>query len=311
MELELGPLRFGIVGAGRLGCVVGRALQRQGLEVVHASSASAEGRERASKLLEVPVHEDPVAVTQQVDCVLLCVPDHAMAEVVARVATQRPDDASPIRLRVVSMSAFGGLALLDPLVDAGHEVAVLHPMASINDDDAVLSGAGAAVGSANDAMRTMAHALAHALELHPFDLADEAWALHAAACTFAANGATALMSAIEDLAAEAGEHPEMARAAYGQLAMVAIDRAMRLGTVPALAGPILRGDAGAVAAQLTAVRGSASQTDALFIPIVATIANRAFTSGRIGMDAHREVLEAVLDPTQFEDGEFRYRKGDD
>lgn len=301
MELELGPLRFGIVGAGRLGCVLGRALQQRGFEVVHASSESAAGRERASRLLGAPVHDDPVAATQLVDCVLVCVPDDALPQVVARIAT-RPDDATPAHLRIVSTSAFGGMTALAPVAERGHDIGVLHPMASVVDPGvelAVLHGAGAAIGAPDDAARTLMHALAHALGMHPFDLDEAAWPLHAAACTIAANGATALLAATEDLADEADIHPDVARAAYGRLAAAAIDRATRVGSIDALAGPVVRGDAAAVAAQVAAVRDSTTQVDALFIPILATLANRAFTSGRIAMESHRQLLEAVLDPTQF------------
>jgi predicted short-subunit dehydrogenase-like oxidoreductase (DUF2520 family) len=213
----------------------------------------------------------------------------------------------------VGTSAYGGLDLLQPLVDAGHEIGVLHPMASVataTDDIAVLAGAGAAVGAHDDAMRTLLHGLAHVLDLHAIDMPGDAWPLHAAACTFAANGATALVAATEDLAEEAGLHPDVARAAYGRLAIMALDRAAHLGATAALAGPVLRGDATAIAAQVAAVRSSTVQVDALFIPIVASIANRAFTSGRIDMATHRELLEAVLDPSQFDDGSFRYRDAD-
>lgn len=308
-QLELGPLRFGIIGAGRLGCTIGRALQQRGLELVHVSSASPAGRERATRLLGVPAHDDPVAASLLVDCVLICVPDDAIGSVVQQLAA-RPATASPIRLRIVGTSAFGGLQLLQPLLEAGHDVGVLHPMASIatvEDDDAALVGAGAAIGANDDAMRTLLHGLAHAIELHAFELAPAAWPLHAAACTFAANGATALVGATEDLAQEAGMHPDIARAAYGRLAIQALDRAVHAGATAALTGPVLRGDATAIAAQVTAVRASTAQTDALFIPIVASIANHAFTSGRIDMATHRELLEAILDPSQFDDGSYRYR----
>lgn len=311
-ELELGPLRFGIIGAGRLGCTIGRALQQRGFDLVHVSSASPAGREQATRLLDVPAHDDPIAATLLVDCVLICVPDDAISEVVARITT-RSADSSPVRLRIVGTSAYGGLQLLQPLADAGHEIGVLHPMASIataTEDSEVLAGAGAAVGASDDPMRTMLHALAHVLELHAIDLDDAAWPLHAAACTFAANGAAALVAATEDLAEEAGMHPDVARAAYGRLAIQTLDRAAHVGATAALTGPVLRGDAAAIAAQVSAVRHSTAQVDALFIPIVASIANRAFTSGRIDMATHRELLEAVLDPTQFDDGSFRFRDTD-
>jgi predicted short-subunit dehydrogenase-like oxidoreductase (DUF2520 family) len=316
MELELGPLRFGIVGAGHLGCTIGQALQRRGFEVVHASSASEAGRARAARVLDVPVHDDVLAATNAVDCVVVCVPDDALPSVVARLAA-RPAGFSPARVRVVSTSAFGGPAALAPVVQAGHEAGVLHPLASIVDEHGELAGAGAAIGvgsDGDDAMRTLLHALAHALELLPFDLPEGSWALHAATCTLASGGAGAIMAAIDDLAAESDLHPEAARAAYGRLAVAAVERAVRMGTVDSLAGPVVRGDAASVAAQVAAVRGAASQVDALFIPVVASVANHAFTGGRLDMQRHRELLEAVLDPSQFEGGAFRYRdegEGDD
>lgn len=309
-ELELGPLRFGIIGAGRLGCALARSLQARGFEVVHASSSTEAGRARAVQLLDVSVHEDVLAVSELVDCVLLCVPDDALPSVV-RQLSHRPSTASPIQLRVVSTSAHGGLAALMPLMEAGHSIGVLHPVASVAELDgnpASIAGAGAAVGAGDDIERTFLHALAHALDLHPFDLDEAAWPLHAAACTLAANGVAAMLAAAEELAAEADVHEGVARSAYGRLAASAVDRAGRTGPIPSLAGPVLRGDAAAIASQVRAVRASSGEVDALFIPVVATVANRAFTSGRIDMPAHRELLEAVLDPSQFDDVEgFRYR----
>jgi predicted short-subunit dehydrogenase-like oxidoreductase (DUF2520 family) len=313
MDLELGPLRFGIIGAGRLGRTLARALASSGLDVVHASSATADGRAQAVRQLEVPVHDDPLAVTEQVDCVLLCVPDDALAGVVAHLL-QRSTEASPIRLRIVSTSAHGGTAALAPLAAAGHAVGVLHPVASVGDDSgdpAAILGAGAAIGAEDDVERTFLHALAHALGMLPFDVAPEAWALHAAACTLAANGTGALLAAVEELASDAGIHPGIARSAYGRLAGFAVARAQHDGPIQSLAGPVLRGDAAAVAAQVRAVRDASGEVDALFIPVVATVANRAFTSGRIDMQMHRELLEAVLDPTQFDDQGFRYRGTDE
>lgn len=310
-ELELGPLRFGIVGAGRLGCTIGHALQASGLEVVHASSASPEGREHAARLLQVPVHDDPLAVTELVDCVIVCVPDDHVPAVVRHLAT-RAADATPMQLRIVSTSAHGGLRVLEPLAGAGHAVGVLHPVASVADDTgdpAALVGAGAAIGAADPVEHTFLAALAHALGMHPFDVPDEGWSLHAAACTLAANGVAALLAATEELAAESGIHEGIARSAYGRLAATAVDRAQRVGPVTSLAGPIMRGDAAALAGQIAAVRASSTEVDALFIPVVATVANRAFTSGRIDMQAHRELLEAVLDPTQFDDTGLRYDTG--
>ncbi|MEO6866459.1 MAG: DUF2520 domain-containing protein [Gaiellales bacterium] len=304
-ELELGPLKFGIIGAGRLGCAVGRALQQRGFEVVHASSRTSEGRDQATRLLEVPVHEDLLNVTEAVDCVIVCVPDDALGDVI-RQLTGRAADTSPIQLRIVTMSSHGGVTRLAPLAAAGHLVGVLHPVASITDDAAdpsQLTGGGAAVGADDEAMRTFLHAFAHVLDLVPFDMPEASWPIHATACTIIANGVASLLAAVEDLAAEAGLHAGVAQSVYGRLAATGIERALRVGPVQSLAGPIVRGDAAAIATQVLAARASTSEVDALFIPVVATMANRAFTSGRIDMQTHRNLLEAILDPSQFdEDG---------
>lgn len=303
MELELGPLRFAMAGVDDVGLAFARALQRCDLEVVHVWDGRAEGRERATSVLEVPAFDDPVTASMHVDCVLIRAMD---ATFVTEQLERRPGDATPRVLRLVFLGPVDP-ALVARLGERGHSVGMLDPM--VPSGDVPFSGFGAVVLAAEDAMRTFLHALAHAAELHPFDVDEDSWALHAVARTFAADGPTAVMAAVEDLATEMDLHPGLARAAYGRLALAAIDRTAQLGATDAIEGPVLRGDAAAIASQVTAVRSSTSHVDALFIPIVASLANRAFTTGRIDMDAHRALLEAVLDPTQFYRDETREGDG--
>lgn len=285
-DLELGPLRFGVVGAGRLGLAMARGLQAAGFEVVHASSRSASGRDRATHLLGVPAHEDPRAVTEQVDCVLLCVPDDAQVAVVEQLATRRTD-ASPIRVRYVSTSSAGGLSALAPLTSAGHDACVLHPAASFvqaDGDHGALHGAGAAIGAHDDASRTLAHALAHALGMVPFDLEEPAWPLHAAACTASANFTLSVLAMAEDIAAEMGLHEGVARATYGRLAAAGVERAVRSGAVATIGGPVLRGDATTLATQARAVAEHLPAHEAAFLTLAASTIRRTFEAGRIDVD---------------------------
>lgn len=296
-DLELGPLRFGVVGAGRLGLTLAHALQSAGLAVEHVSSLSAAGRDRASRLLRVPAYEDPLAVTEHVDCVLMCVPDDELTRVVDRLAL-RLETASPMRLRYVSTSAVGGLTPLAPLADLGHATAVLHPVASVptyGPDARTLLGAGAAVGAGDDAARALAHGLAHALGMLPFDLPDAAWPLHAAACTAAANFTLSVLAMAEEFATEAGIHEGIARATYASLAANNIARAVRTGAVAAIGGPIVRGDASALAAQAAAVARHAPANEAAFLTLAASTIRRTFEAGRIDIDAALR-LGAALTP---------------
>ncbi|MCZ4495434.1 MAG: oxidoreductase [Thermoleophilia bacterium] len=302
-DLELGPLRFGVVGAGRLGLVLGRALQDAGFDVEHVSSRGADGRDRATHVLGVPAYDDVTLVTEQVDCVLICVADDALADVVAQLATRRAD-ASPLRVRYVSTSARGGLAALEPLAAAGHATCVLHPVASVADhsaNPALLSGAGAAIGASDDATTTFAHALAHAVGLVPFDLADSAWPIHAAACQLASTTVVAALSTAIGIAVDGADiHEAMARNAYARLAASAVERVARDGGTAALAGPVIRGDANTIAELDRVLHNVAPHHADLFTASIGSAAHTAFLGGRIDMETLRSIEAAITTPPHEE-----------
>lgn len=276
-ELEIGPLRVGIVGAGRLGCALGRTLAERGLELVSASSATPAGRARAARLLDVPVHEEPVHATEGVDVVLVCVPDDAVPSVAARLA-RRDAAASPLHLRIVSTSASAGLAPFAPMARAGHDVLVVHPVhsASHGDGDRPVdfNGAGAAVIADDVATATFGSALAHACGMRPFLVADAHRHAHAAACSAAATLSASMQVLAGDLAAHAGVHEAVARTAYVHLARQVLDEVERAGAVAAIHGPISRGDWHAVADQAAAVEGAVPDLAPGFQALMAGTAQR-------------------------------------
>lgn len=297
-DLALGPLRFGIVGAGRLGTCIARRLQAAGIEVVHVSSRSDAGRERATHELGVPAYDDHRLVAERVDCVVVCVPDDAVVDVVADL-TARAEEHASRPLRIISTSAAHGVEVLAPLASAGHAVCVVHPVASVTTTDPTVAdpfrGAGAAIGSTSDAERTFAHAFARALGLVPVDLpgSAQAWHLHAAACTAAANLVSTVLALAQDAAAEIGVPDAVARTLYGRLASQAADRATRDGASEAIGGAITRGDAVSLGQQLLAVRERLSRYEELFDVGVTTAAHAAFVAGRIDMATTRRISAAA------------------
>ena len=85
--LPPGRLRVGVVGAGKVGAVLGAALARAGHLVVAVSAVSDASLARAEDLLpDAPVLpvDDVVAAS---DLILLTVPDDALAPLVAGLAT--------------------------------------------------------------------------------------------------------------------------------------------------------------------------------------------------------------------------------
>src|SRR5512143_2069420 len=81
-----GRLGVGVVGAGRVGAVLGSALRAAGHAVVGVSAVSQASRDRAELLLPgVPVLDVP-RVVERAELVLLAVPDDALGPLVEGLA---------------------------------------------------------------------------------------------------------------------------------------------------------------------------------------------------------------------------------
>src|ERR671938_302846 len=81
-----GRLGVGVVGAGRVGAVLGSALRAAGHAVVGVSAVSRVSRERAEAMLPgVPVLEVP-DVVERAELVRLTVPDDAFEQLIGGLA---------------------------------------------------------------------------------------------------------------------------------------------------------------------------------------------------------------------------------
>src|SRR5689334_5547626 len=74
---------IGVVGAGRVGAVLGAALANAGHRVVAASGVSASSKDRIARLLPEAQLRPADEVARAADLVLLTVPDDALAGLVA------------------------------------------------------------------------------------------------------------------------------------------------------------------------------------------------------------------------------------
>ncbi|ALJ21323.1 Rossmann-like and DUF2520 domain-containing protein [Microbacterium sp. No. 7] len=218
-----------VVGAGRLGTVIARALRAAGL-TTHGPTRRGE-----------PV---PAA-----DVTLLCVPD---GEIAAMVATLR----GPATL-------IGHTSGATPLGAADF---ALHPLQTFLGDErpGILHGIGCAVaGRAPDALAT-ATGLADTLGMRPFAVADEHRATYHAAASVASNYLVTLQDAAERLLAPLGLAGDEARAILAPLVRSTVDNWAARGPEAALTGPIARGDEATVRRQRDAVRAHAAELLPLF-----------------------------------------------
>ena len=287
-----GRLDVGIVGAGRVGAVLGAALLRAGHHVTGVYAVSKASRRRAEQLLPgvalLPVDE----VTTGVDLVLLAVPDDALAGLVeGLVATEalRPGQI------VVHTAGRFGVGVLAPATRIGVLPLALHPVMTFAGTPVDLERlAGCVWGvTAPAAVLPIAEALVLELGGEPENVAEEMRPLYHAALSHAANHVVTLLSQAADMLTASGvAHPARM---LGPLVGAAVDNALRYGDA-ALTGPVVRGDAGTVRAQLEALRALAPEGVAPYVALARSTALRALGTGALDPQSAEDLLDALADP---------------
>ena len=243
-----------IVGAGRVGGAIGRGLARAGYTITAAWSRSRPGRQRAHRVLDVPVLEaaDTAAAG---DVVFLSVPDDAIAEMTAAIVPGLRKGQF-----VVHTSGGTSVDVLEPLRASGVRTGCLHPLQTIADAERgadALQGAAVAVTSDN-ADRPALMRLARAWGGRPFALADEAKRIYHAAAVFASNYVVTSIWAATTLFQSLGIRN--AGELLGPLVRNSVDNVITRGGPKAITGPVARGDAELVKLHVAALR-AADPTD--------------------------------------------------
>jgi predicted short-subunit dehydrogenase-like oxidoreductase (DUF2520 family) len=245
--------RFSIIGAGRLGTALGRALERRGWEpAVIADRDPAAARESASIIGRGTASADIGRAARKGPVLFITVPDDAV-EAVTRKLARAGDDWSG--RTVFHTSGLLASAVLAPLRARGARVASLHPVQSF---PAKAGGArlfrGIYWGIEGDpeAVR-LGKGIVRSLGGRTFAVREEAKPLYHAACSLAANAFVALEAAAADLLEEAGAGRKTAAAVLLPLVQGTLQGVKEFGLAKALTGPIVRGDTGTVRRHLEAL----------------------------------------------------------
>ena len=286
-------LTVGVVGAGRVGAVLGAALDRIGHRVVAVSAVSGRSRARAALLVPAAHVVSPPEVLGAADLVLLTVPDDVLPGLVAGlVATGsiRPGQF------LVHTSGRYGVGVLEPATREAALPLALHPAMTFTGTAADLPRlAGAAFGvTAPEALRHAAEALVLEIGAEPVWVPEELRPLWHAALAHGANHLVTLVVQSMDLLRAAGV-ADPARV-LGPLLSAALDNALRTGD-DALTGPVARGDAGTVAAHVQALGRVDPEALRTYRALARATADRALASGRLQAADAEALLDALAGPS--------------
>ncbi len=251
---------IGIVGAGAVGTALGVALARAGWTIGAVASRDAGRRERFRSLVPgARAFPEAAPILDACHLVILAVPDDALAAVAGSLHLYSGQ-------AIVHTSGLHGAEILAPALAAGTQRRLLPPARRVR--RARARARGAARGHGGDRGRRRAPRPSgrdgDSLGASPVRLAPGSKPAYHAAAVLAAGGLIALLDVVAAVAAPTGLDEAGALAVYGPLAAQALANARDLGTGPALTGPVVRGDAGTVAAHLTAVAPAGSEAVAVY-----------------------------------------------
>jgi predicted short-subunit dehydrogenase-like oxidoreductase (DUF2520 family) len=288
-------LAVGVVSAGRVGSVLGAALDRAGHTVVAASGISAASRARAERLLPGVALLPPDEVVAAADLVLLAVPDDVLADLVSGLAATGSWRPGQI---VIHTSGAHGVDVLRPAAEAGALALALHPVMTFTGRAEDLQrmaacSVGVTAAPGDEAAWNVGEALTVEMGGEAVRVPEAARPLYHAALAHGANHLVTLVTDCLELLNEAGI--ANGERMLGPLLSAALDNALRHGD-RALTGPVARGDAGTVRKHLEVLGAEAPEVQPCYTALARRTVARASAAGLLGPDAAAEITELLEGP---------------
>lgn len=285
-----GRLGVGVIGAGRVGAVLGAALRAAEHAIVGVSAVSEASRERAENLLPgVPILDIP-DIVERSELVLLAVPDDALGPLVSGLAKTGAWQAGQL---VAHTSGRFGTDILAPARAAGAIPLALHPAMTFTGMSLDLTRlADASFGvTAPTAVLPIAQALVVEMGAEPVVIDEADRVLYHAALAHASNHLVTLASQSTQLLAGLGvEQPDRL---LGPLMRASLENALASGE-GALTGPVARGDVGTVSAHTDALAAAGSEDlRSAYQALSAATAVRAVERGLLTAEQGEAILKAL------------------
>ena len=233
-----GRLGVGVIGAGRVGVVLGAALREAGHTITGVHAVSEDSRTRAEALLpEVPVLEIP-EILRRCEMVLFAVPDDVLGQLVAGLV-----DAGHVQSGhlLVHTSGRYGVSVLDPVRAVGAIPLAIHPamtFTGLSLDLARLKDCVFGV-TADPVVLPVAQALAVEMGGEPVVVKEADRAQYHLALSHGSNHLVTVAAQARRLLEDIGV--EDARRLLRPLMAASLDNALENGD-SALTGPVSRGD---------------------------------------------------------------------
>ncbi len=253
---QLGKIRIGIAGTGRLAQALGRLLHQRGQPITAIAGRDLRRTSEAADFIGMGVQKSAVRSVSLPDLpkaashVIVAVPDDALSS----VARTLSGSDSEIRVALHTCGSRGPEALAE-LTERGASCGTLHPLQTISTREqgaADLPGSYFGITASGEALE-WALGICRLLDGYPLVIPPDRRPLYHAAAVMASNYIVAMIDAAAILMEQAGVPSDQMLPALAPLIEASVRNSLSAGPVQALTGPIERGDEQTVAVHLRAL----------------------------------------------------------
>ncbi len=280
-------LKIGLIGAGRVGIALSRALQNHGHSIVAAHAVSEKSKQRVLEFLPATDLQSIENLIANVQTVLFAVPDDVLPDLVRGIAQTIGFKKHQF---VIHTSGRFGIDVLAAATAQGAIPMAIHPAMTFtgapNDVDRII-GCPFAI-TTNDELLPIAAALVLNMGGREYVVAEEDRSIYHAALSHAANHSSVLVNQSKEILQKIGiENPGLF---LSPLVNAAIENSLTMG-IDSLTGPIVRGDVETVRSHILALKESEFLETYRSIAVATVSSLRK--SGKLSPSVAEEVL-AVL-----------------
>jgi predicted short-subunit dehydrogenase-like oxidoreductase (DUF2520 family) len=289
-------LRVAIVGAGKVGSVLGRILVEEGCTISAVVSRTATSARRAGRFLNCRnAGTSPGAIPADTDLLFVTTP-HSAVESVARDLAAQPDLRFS-RLAACHASGMLTAAALQPLENRGATVFSFHPLQTFPRDfpPAKISARGITYGvDGSPAGLRYARRLARILQGRVLKVPPELRPFYHAACVVASNHLATLLWILERMFSRLGTGERDISRVFRPIIRATLENIERTSPALAMSGPVARGGVETVAQHFDAVREVAPDLLPIFAALTRESVGLALAKGSITEERARELLVCTL-----------------
>ncbi|MFO7560258.1 MAG: Rossmann-like and DUF2520 domain-containing protein [Desulfobacterales bacterium] len=282
---------FVIVGCGKVGTILARQMQSSGYPLIGLASRSLSSAKKVADETETKRFSDiPWEVTTSADIVFITTPDGSIQESSRKIAENKG-----FKQNAVVLHCSGALpsTILASAKTCGASIGSMHPLQSFatsNVDTNPFKGIIAAIEGEEDAVH-VARQIAADLEAISLTIKTDAKTLYHAAAVVASNYLVALQDLAFQLLQISGIPTKRAFQVLGPLINGTLSNIEKVGTVKALTGPIVRGDAETVKKHVDEISSMAPE----LLTLYRTLGRHTVTIAESGGNLSKEQVQRLFE----------------